>query len=109
MQTLLNDFCFSEEKAGLLLVDLPTGTGKTHNAVEFIYRNYEKVKNKIIFITNLKKNLPIAKLKEFFEKDNRLDDFEKDVLFIDNNVDTLIDHFNEVDSGNKIPDRKSVV
>lgn len=103
MQTLLNDFCFSEEKAGLLLVDLPTGTGKTHNAVEFIYRNYKKVKNKIIYITNLKKNLPINKLKEFFEKDNRLDDFEKDVLFIDNNVDTLIDHFNEVDSGNKIP------
>lgn len=103
MQELLKKFCFLEEKAGLLLVDLPTGTGKTHNAVEFIYRNYEKVKNKIIFITNLKKNLPIVKLREFFEKDNRLSDFEKNVLFIDNNVDTLIDHFNEVDSGNKIP------
>lgn len=97
MQTLLNNFCFSEEKAGLLLIDLPTGTGKTHNAVEFIYRNYKKVKNKIIFITNLKKNLPIKKLKEFFEQDNRLDDFDKEVLFIDNNVDSLIEHFNDVE------------
>ena len=97
MQTLLNDFCFSEEKTGLLLIDLPTGTGKTHNAVEFIYRNYKRVNNKIIFITNLKKNLPISKLREFFEKDNRLNDFERDVLFIDNNVDTLVDHFKDVE------------
>lgn len=96
MQTLLNDFCFSDKNAGLLLIDMPTGTGKTYNSVEFIYKNYKNVKNKIIFITNLKKNLPIKNLKEFFEKDNKLDDFEKDVLFLDNNVDTLIDHFNEV-------------
>lgn len=104
MQTLLKNFCFSEEKAGLLLIDLPTGTGKTHNAVEFIYRNYKRVNNKIIFITNLKKNLPINKLKGFFDKDNRLNDFERDVLFIDNNVDTLIEHFKNVDD--KIPYNK---
>jgi len=97
MQKLLCDFCFSDKKAGLLLLDLPTGTGKTYNAVKFIYDNYEKVKNKIIFITNLKKNLPIEELKKFFEKDNRLKDFDRDILFLDNNVDTLIDHFREVE------------
>ncbi len=40
-------------------------------------------------------------MKEFFEKDNKLNEFNKDVLFIDNNVDTLIDHFHEVED--KIP------
>ncbi len=55
MQKLLNNFCFSDKKSGLILINLPTGTGKTHNAIEFIYENYKKVKNKIIFITNLKK------------------------------------------------------
>lgn len=98
MQKLLQDFCFSNSEPGLLLIDMPTGTGKTYNSIEFIYKNYKKVKNKIIFITNLKKNLPIDKLRGFFEKDNKLDEFEKDVLFLDNNVDTLIEHFNEVDS-----------
>ncbi|MCH5171569.1 MAG: hypothetical protein J1F31_01880 [Erysipelotrichales bacterium] len=96
MKTLLNNYCFSEKKGGLLLIDMPTGIGKTHDAIEFIYENYKKAKNKIIFITNLKKNLPIADLQEYFKKDNRLDEFENDVLFLDNNVDTLIDHFDEV-------------
>lgn len=50
MQKLLENFCFSDENAGLLLIDMPTGTGKTHNAVEFIYKNYKKVKNKIILL-----------------------------------------------------------
>jgi type I site-specific restriction endonuclease len=45
MQELLKSFCFSRDK-GLLLVDMPTGTGKTYNAIRFIYENYKNVKNK---------------------------------------------------------------
>lgn len=97
MQTLLEKFCFSGPDNGLLLVDMPTGTGKTYNAVEFIYENYQDVKNKIIFITNLKKNLPFNDLRKKFQKDNRLDEFNKNVLFLDNNVDTLIENFNKVE------------
>lgn len=104
MQKLLNKFCFSDSKNGLMIIDMPTGTGKTHNTIEFIYKNYEKIENKIIFITNLKKNLPLDKLKVFFEKDNRLEDYNKYVLYLDNNVDTLIENFKEVE--NLIPKEK---
>ena len=48
MQELLKSFSFSRDR-GLLLVDMPTGTGKTYNAIKFIYENYKNVKNKIIF------------------------------------------------------------
>ena len=41
MQELLQNFCFSQNNSGLLLVDMPTGTGKTYNAVQFIYKNYK--------------------------------------------------------------------
>lgn len=104
MQKLLHKFCFSDSKNGLMIVDMPTGTGKTHNTIEFIYKNYNKIENKIIFITNLKKNLPLDKLEEFFKKDNRLDDYNRDVLYLDNNVDTLIENFKEVE--NLIPKDK---
>lgn len=72
MQKLLNDFCFSDKNAGLLLVDMPTGTGKTYNVINFIFKNYQRVKNKIVFITNLKKNLPVNELKALFEQNGLL-------------------------------------
>lgn len=98
MQELLKNFCFSDKNNGLLLIDMPTGTGKTYNSIQFIYNNYKHVKNKILYITNLKKNLPYSDLKKYFEKDNRLEEFEKDVLFLDNNVDFLIDNFEQIES-----------
>lgn len=55
MQELLKNFCFSDKNNGLLLIDMPTGTGKTYNSIQFIYNNYKHVKNKILYITNLKK------------------------------------------------------
>ena len=97
MQKLLNDFCFSDKNAGLLLVDMPTGTGKTYNVINFIFKNYQRVKNKIVFITNLKKNLPVNELKALFEQNGLLKQFEQNVLFLDNNVDTLIDNFDMVE------------
>lgn len=102
MQELLKKFCLNEKQNGLLLFDMPTGTGKTHNAVEFIYNNYEKCKGKIIYVTSLKKNLPKEDLKKLFQKDKRLQDYEKDVLFIDNNVDNLIENFESIQ--NKVPE-----
>ena len=101
MQELLKKFCFSDKTNGLVLIDMPTGTGKTYNAIQFIYKNYKNVKNKILYITNLKMNLPYSDLKKCFENDGRLNDFEKDVLFLDNNVDFLIDNFEQVE--NEIP------
>lgn len=104
MQKILKDFCLSGKNNGLLLLDMPTGTGKTHNVLQFIYENYNRIEGKIFFITNLKKNLPIDDLKnKFFIKNNRLEDFTNNVLFLDNNVDSLIENFESVQK--EIPEK----
>lgn len=94
--TLLEKYCEIEnsEKTGILLLDLPTGFGKTYEVLKYIYENYQKVeKKKIVFLTELKKNLPHdTTLKKFFEKDSRITDFEKDVVFINSNVDCVLEN-----------------
>lgn len=35
MQELLKNFCFSDKTNGLLLIDMPTGTGKTYNSIQY--------------------------------------------------------------------------
>lgn len=105
ISNLLEKYCAiaNPEKTGLLLLDLPTGFGKTHETLKFIYDNYQKSDKKIIFLTELKKNLPHdTTLKKFFEKDNRLADFEKDVIFINSNVDCVLD--NLISNESHIPD-----
>lgn len=57
LQNILREYALDQKK-GLLLLSMPTGFGKTHNVLDFIYQNYHKFKTekrKIIFITNLKK------------------------------------------------------
>lgn len=59
MIQLLNKYCLdSTNDTGLLLLDMPTGTGKTYNVIQFI-KQYLKTDNKkkIFFVTTLKKNL----------------------------------------------------
>lgn len=98
---MANEFLFSTlgkyceydnpEKTGLLLLDLPTGSGKTYETLKSIYNNYKKSSRKIIFLTELKKNLPHDKVfKSFFEADDEVHLYEKDVIFIDSNVDSII-------------------
>ncbi|MFL0072789.1 hypothetical protein, partial [Tenacibaculum maritimum] len=67
MIEILNNHC--NDKNGLLLFNPPTGSGKTHTVLKWIYENYEdycKGGKKIFFITNLKKNLPYEELRENF-------------------------------------------
>jgi len=59
MLELLNRYCLDNTKdTGLLLLDMPTGTGKTYNVLQFIKsylrQNHDK---RIFFVTTLKKNL----------------------------------------------------
>lgn len=59
MIELLNKYCIENKKdTGLMLLDMPTGSGKTYNVLQFI-KNYLKQNNdkKIFFVTTLKKNL----------------------------------------------------
>ena len=105
MEHILNEYC-KQFNPGLLLLSMPTGSGKTYKVLNFIYSNYEEFtakKRKIWFITNLKKNLPINELKERFIADGKEDEFDKHVLFIDSNVDTIINRLLQVD--NEIPDQ----
>jgi DNA polymerase III delta prime subunit len=101
MQEILKQHCLNQNSKGLLLLSMPTGFGKTHNVLNFIYENYKdfaEQKRKIFFITNLKKNLPYQKLKERFKVDSSEDEFNKHVLFIDSNAETVFENLLSVDS-----------
>lgn len=54
---------------GLMLLDLPTGFGKTTSVINFIknfINNDSPVVKRVYFVTNLKSNLPEKQLKELF-------------------------------------------
>lgn len=96
MQKILNKYCLEDATNGLLLIDMPTGSGKTYNVIDFIYKNYKNVKKKIFFITPLKKNLNYDKLRERFDNDNMMPEFEEDVVYIKSNMDMLLENFSNV-------------
>ncbi|BAY77174.1 hypothetical protein NIES25_36340 [Nostoc linckia NIES-25] len=105
MEEILNQYC-KQDNPGLLLLSMPTGFGKTYNVLNFIYFNYKefaKQKRKILFITNLKKNLPIDELKKRFIANRNEEDFEKYVLFIDSNFEPVIKNLLNLDQ--QIPDK----
>ena len=99
MLDILKRFCNdSSIENGLMLIDMPTGAGKTHFVIEYIYNHIEQfaaAKRKIFFITTLKKNLPIQGLRKYFDDNGRMD-FDKHVLFLDSNADCLINNFDKV-------------
>lgn len=98
MIEILNNHC--NDKNGLLLFNPPTGSGKTHTVLKWIYDNYEdycKEGKKIFFITNLKKNLPYEELREnfFLPKKGGEEKFDKYVTFLDSNSEELIKNFQD--------------
>ena len=69
MLKIIEDFV-NEKDNGLMLLDLPTGFGKTTSVVDYIVNFVNKSsKNvqRIYFVTNLKNNLPNESLKEKLE------------------------------------------
>lgn len=99
MKNILNNYCNTEN--GLLLFNPPTGSGKTHNVLKWIfenYKNYCKENRKIFFITNLKKNLPYEELRtDFFIPSGKEHEFDKHVTFLDSNSENLLKRFHLVD------------
>ncbi|MCQ2190687.1 MAG: DEAD/DEAH box helicase family protein [Paludibacteraceae bacterium] len=97
MIELLKKYCIeNENKTGLMLLDMPTGSGKTYNVLKFI-KDYLKQDNsrKIFFVTTLKKNLddPYKDLINDLTNDYDL----KDSIFrVLSNTDYVIDNFNKV-------------
>lgn len=93
---ILNNYCQIENptQSGLLLLDLPTGFGKTYAVQKYIADNYQKTDKKIIYITDLKKNLDFEEMKrKFFESEIEKENFDKNFIFIDSNVDFVIKNF----------------
>lgn len=98
MFNFIKDFCEKGENTGLLLVDMPTGSGKTHAVLEYICQEYDKPQNKnkmFFFITNLKKNLPTEELYEKFVKKGKKNAFDADFLQIDSNEDCVLEKLTE--------------
>lgn len=85
-----------EYKTGLCLIQMPTGSGKTHSVLEFIYDYIASHdEGKVVFITSLKKNLPENLLKRIFEKRGKGELFEKTFLFLDSKEQTVIDNYDD--------------
>lgn len=64
----IENFVVSKDN-GLMLLDLPTGFGKTTSVINFIEKfinNQSPVIKRVYFVTNLKSNLPEKQLKELF-------------------------------------------
>lgn len=97
MEKLIKQFCEENKRNnGLLLIDMPTGMGKTYAVTKYIAENYENIEGKIFFITQLKKNLPEEDLRKRFEEIGKSDVFERLFLRVENNVDNLCENFDAV-------------
>lgn len=98
MYSAIKKYCENERNNGLYLLDMPTGFGKTYNVIKYIFDASSDESNKdrkYYFITTLKKNLPTADLKKRFEDAGRPDLFKEKFLFIDSNVDCVVEHLTE--------------
>ena len=99
------EFVKRSEKKGLVEIPLPTGFGKTHAVMQAISMMTDKDTGsfsdveRIIFTTTLKKNLPVEKLRKYYEGD-----FDNDVLLLKSNIDSLID-FHSTGGLSKIPEK----
>ena len=99
------EFVKRSKKKGLVEIPLPTGFGKTHAVMQAMSvmadretGSFSDVK-RIIFTTTLKKNLPVEKLGDYYKGD-----FDKEVLLLKSNVDSLID-FHANGGLSKIPEK----
>lgn len=99
MQKSIDNFV-SRTNNGLYLIDMPTGTGKTTQAIEYIYSHINNDAT-FFYITSLNKNEDDAffKLKEKFEKDNRLNEFDENVLRLYANSEKVIENMCKISVG----------
>ncbi len=68
MYQLIKGFAENSSDHGLLLIDIPTGSGMTYQASKYIYDACMKPENKdrkFIYVTTLKKNLPMKNSRNY--------------------------------------------
>lgn len=104
LEDIFEDYAFDKMKDnGLVLFPLPTGSGKSFTIFNFICKmlTEKKIKDKIIFVTSLKKNLQLEELAEHFDNPHKEIIFKDKVLFVKSNLDCVLDNLQDLDS--KIP------
>jgi len=107
LKKILEDHCLETGKKGLLLLSMPTGSGKTHAVLDFIYDHYREFaerKSKIFFVTNLKKNLPDDALGERFRRNGESAEFGRHVLRIPPTADHVVRTLPRLESEGRIPE-----
>ena len=99
---ILNDYAFNKmQDGGLLLLPMPTGSGKTYTVFKLIHDALvEGRKEKMIFVTSLKKNIDLEELKQHFNGDEELKLFNDKVLFIKSFVDCVVDNLQSMTENN---------
>lgn len=106
MYQCISDFVQNQRENGLLLLDMPTGSGKTYSVLKYIADFISDDNNKgkrIFFLTTLKKNLPLNKLKEQLDKLGKSHIFQERVLELKPNADIVIKNYHR-DILREIPD-----
>ena len=91
MKKIIHKFIESNASNGLLLLDMPTGSGKTFSILRYIYNSIveHKTERKYFFITSLKKNLPETDLRNFFKESGNEALFDEKFLRIYSNSDSV--------------------
>ena len=102
MYDIIKRYVDNENKNGLMLIDMPTGSGKTYSAIKYIFDACMDPQNKdrkYIFVTTLKKNLPYDDLQKWFNSIGKSELYQEKVLVIDSNMDSVVDGWSpEVES-----------
>lgn len=108
LEGIFADYAFCKmDGNGFLPIPLPTGSGKSTAIFNFIYAVLKEnlTQNKIILITSLKKNLQIDALKSVFEKNDDIELYDKNILFLKSNTDCVMDNLPALIKENQIPER----
>ena len=91
MKKIIQKFIECGTSNGLLLLDMPTGSGKTFSVLQYISESIlkQKATTKYFFITTLKKNLPEDELRNHFKESGNEALFDEIFLRIDSNADSV--------------------
>ena len=93
MYQCIKSFVNNDNENGLLLLDMPTGFGKTYSVTDYIIdfiNDESNIDRKVFFITSLKKNLPIDDLKEKMKAKGLPETSMDKVINLKSNVDMVL-------------------
>ena len=95
MYNIIKRYCENDYTNGLMILDMPTGSGKTYSVIKYIFDAVQNssVNRKFFFITTLKKNLPEEDLRAHFEQAGQLTLFQEKYLRVDSNYESVIAGF----------------